>query len=373
MTHVPGPGLRVAPELPPPSALVVLVVAGTRTRLLQIERLFDGCDVVLAGSARSADEAERLVTSTEPDAVLVDLDLDAGGLEVVERIMASRPTPIVVCGAAAGRPEVALAAGAVDVVGALDAPIGSPEYARALVRHLRVASRVRVISHPRARLRRSGGPPGDPTRRPPVVAIGASTGGPPALAQVLGELPRGFEAAVVVVQHMADGFVEGLARWLDDVCRLPVVVAVDGERLRPGVVHLAPADANVLVSPGSRVRLAEPEPGQIHVPGIDATFRSVAESVGPSAVGVLLTGMGRDGAAGLRAMRSAGAVTIGQDEPTSVVWGMPGAAAEIDAVGLELPLGDIGAAIVRAVRRIPAAALRAQVDGPTTVRPAVPR
>jgi two-component system chemotaxis response regulator CheB len=184
-----------------------------------------------------------------------------------------------------------------------------------------------------------------------LVAIGASTGGPPALAQVLGRLPRGFEAAVLVVQHMADGFVEGLARWLDESCRLPVVVAVDGDRLRPGVVHLAPAGSNLEVGAGSRVRLTAPQPGQFNVPGVDVTFRSVAQAAGPFAVGVLLTGMGRDGAEGLLAMRSAGATTIGQDESTSVVWGMPGAAQELDAVTLELPLDEIGDAMVTALRR----------------------
>jgi two-component system chemotaxis response regulator CheB len=340
-------------EAPVPAALPIAVVAGTRVRIAALARLLDDPAVAVVGGARTREEAEALLVEHQPRAFLFDLDLDAGGLDIIERIMATRPTPIVVVGAAAGRPEAALAAGAVDVVGALDLDPGDPAYARDLVRHLVVASRVRVISHPRGRLRRR--PLDDAAERPegrvPLVAIGASTGGPPALAEVLRALPRGFEAAVLVVQHMADGFVEGLARWLDESCRLPVVVAVDGERLRPGVVHLAPAGSNLEVGSGTRVRLTPPRPGQFNVPGVDVTFRSVAEAAGPLAVGVLLTGMGRDGAEGLRAMRRAGATTIGQDEATSVVWGMPGAAQELDAVSLELPLDEIGDALVSALRR----------------------
>jgi two-component system chemotaxis response regulator CheB len=336
--------------------LKVVVVAGTRVRAQQLERILTAPDLVVAGGAKNAGEAEELVEDQRPAAVLVDLDLHAGGLEVIERIMATRATPIVVCGPAADRPEVALAAGAVDVVGALDAPAGSPEYAAGLIKHLRVAARVKVITHPRARLRPPppGLAPGDDgaPKRMPIVAIGASTGGPPALATVLAEFPADMQAAIIVVQHMAEGFVEGLGRWLDDTCPLPVVVACDGERLRSGVVHLAPANKNLLIQPGLRVRLEPPYEGQFHLPGVDLTFRSVATVAGPRAVGALLTGMGRDGAEGLLAMRKAGAFTIGQDEESSVVWGMPQAAQQLDAVDVELPLPEIAQSIVSAARRV---------------------
>jgi two-component system chemotaxis response regulator CheB len=148
---------------------------------------------------------------------------------------------------------------------------------------------------------------------------------------------------------MAEGFVEGLARWLDGVCPLPVVVAVDGERVQSGQVYLAPANQNLVLKHGHRIALADAPRGQYHVPGVDVTFRSVAEVSHRHAVGALLTGMGRDGAAGLKMMRDLGAFTIGQDESTSVVWGMPAAAQEVDAVDLELPLPAISQAIVTAV------------------------
>ncbi len=396
-THDPGP--VGAPRGAP---VQVAIVAGTKTRIKVLEKLLNQPGIIVCGGAQEPVAAEELVVASRPAAVLLDLDLWSGGLEAIERIMANRATPIVVIGPAAEHPEAAIAAGAVDVVGALDVAPGSAEYAHMVMRHLKIASRVRVITHPRGRLRGRGvrGPasqtPAQPSERfeesvegsqsptsearqadagansthsterirrqvmqrprpvprrqgPLVVAIGASTGGPPALATILAELPADLPAAILVVQHMAEGFVEGLARWLDGVCAVPVVVAVEGERLQPGQVYLAPANQNLVVRPGFRVGLTDPPPGQYHVPGVDVTFRSVAQVSGQYAVAVLLTGMGRDGAAGLKVLRDIGAFTIGQDESTSVVWGMPAAAQEVDAVDLELPLPAIGQAIVTAV------------------------
>ena len=362
------------PQRGPAPPLVVVVVADTRARGRQLRNmLLGGPGFVVPGDAITPEEAERLVVEHQPGVVLLDLPPDAGGLEAIERIMSVRATPIVVCGTAAEHAKGVLEAGAVDVVGALDALPTSPQYVTSLRRHLRVASRVRVITHPRARLRAKGLLPvpqheeGDASRStavhvptaprvappaPVLVAIGASTGGPPALATILAELPPDLDAAVLVVQHMADGFVEGLAQWLDSVSSLPVVLAHNGQRLRPGMVHVAPARKNTLVRPGLRVELHDPLPGQFHVPGIDATLTSVASTCQERAVGVLLTGMGRDGAAGLRKMRDKGAATIGQDEPTSVVWGMPAAAAALGAVGREVALPMIASALVEAVRAV---------------------
>jgi chemotaxis response regulator CheB len=228
-----------------------------------------------------------------------------------------------------------------------------------------------VITHPRARL--GGGPPstlttrrlGDDARRGTtarpavasavarsarhtrVVAIGASTGGPQALSRLLAELPADFEPAVVVVQHMAEGFIEGLAGWLDSTCALPVTVGANGRRLQPGIVTIAPSGLNLVVHDQLRVTTHQPPPSQYHVPGIDVTMMSVADSVGPDAVGVLLTGMGRDGAAGMKCLRDAGSFTIAQDEDTCAVYGMPAAAVDLDAVDVQMPLDDIAAAIRR--------------------------
>jgi two-component system chemotaxis response regulator CheB len=333
-------------------------------------------EFTVVGEARNGKEAVALVERLRPAAVLMDLDLPVmNGIEAIERIMAGRPTPIVVYSAFVEEANstnaiAALAAGAVDVVakpswgegGQLD------DYAAELRRRLRVAARVRVITHPRGRLRagataalarapreaeRVAAAPPAQRARPlarhepavEVVAIGASTGGPQALATVLGALPEDFKPAMLVVQHMADGFIPGLVAWLDGLCPLPVVMGETGRRLLPGVVTVAPSGLNLLVRDSLRVVCEAAPERQFHVPGIDASFTSLAESVGPAAVGVILTGMGRDGAIGLKAMRERGAATVGQDEATCAVYGMPAAAWTAGAVEHQLPLPEIGRAI----------------------------
>ena len=333
----------------------------------------------VVGEARNGRDALALVDRLHPQVVLMDLHLPVmNGIEAIERIMAVRPTPILVYSAFVDGDDrdnasAALAAGAVDVMEKPGAagPGQLDEDAEALRRRLRLIGRVKVITHPRARL---GGPgatlstrrlgttdrrapaadrPAPPApvidglkpRRARVLAIGASTGGPQALATLLSELPAELETAVVIVQHMADGFIEGLATWLDGLCPLPVTVGASGRRLQPGTVTVAPSGLNLVVHKELRVTTEEPPRSQYHVPGIDVTFSSIADVVGPDAVGVLLTGMGRDGADGLKRMRDRGAFTIAQDEATCAVYGMPAAAMAADAVDRQLPLGDVGAAL----------------------------
>jgi two-component system chemotaxis response regulator CheB len=350
--------------------------------------------LLLVGEARNGRDAIALVERVRPHVVLMDLHLPVmNGIEAIERIMAVRPTPILVYSAFVDGDDrdnasAALAAGAVDVMQKPGAtmPGKLDEDAEALRRRLRLVGRVKVITHPRARLGGTGatlstrrlGPASNRTpaapktvaspprpveglaaRRVRVLAIGASTGGPQALATLLGELPDDLEPAVVVVQHMADGFIEGLAAWLDGLCPLPVQVGASGKRLLPGTVTVAPSGLNLIVHKELRVTTEQPPRSQYHVPGIDATFASIAEVAGAEAVGVLLTGMGRDGAEGLKRMRDRGAFTIAQDEATSAVYGMPAAAMSVDAVDRQLALGDIGGAlrqvIAPPVRRTPPA------------------
>jgi two-component system chemotaxis response regulator CheB len=337
-------------------------------------------DFSVVGEARNGKEAVALVARLRPAAVVMDLDLPVmGGVEAIEHIMCSHATPILVysafvAGTNSSNALEALAAGAVDVL-AKPGPEDSAtleEYAEALRRRLRMVARIRVITHPRGRLRASGSsaalaavggrrplgaaaapvPPAPRAEPVPVrpgvklLVIGASTGGPQALLTVLSALPADLEQAVLVVQHMAEGFIPGLASWLDQLVPMPVVVGESGRRLEPGTITIAPSGGNLLVQ-DNRLRVVgtPPAAGQFHVPGIDATMRSVADALGPDAVGVLLTGMGRDGAAGLLAMRNRGAFTIGQDEATSAVYGMPAAAAALDAIDRQLPVDEIGPAL----------------------------
>ena len=368
-------GTSATPPATDAAVAVVTVVlvdeSGVERRFLRNAICVDtGLEIV--GEARTGRDALALVERMRPSAVVLDLDLPGiGAIEIIERIMASVPTPILVCTTEgdADRAAAALAAGAVDVVArpaARDADRTS--YAEALRRGVRVAARVRVITHPRGRLKTRGFVTTVPGRLGTVgarvlplrsegtvdlIAIGASTGGPQALAHLLGALPPDFMPALVVVQHMADGFIDGLAGWLDGLCALPVGVAVPGLRLHPGTVTIAPSAHNLLVNDHLRVSIVKPPATQFHVPGVDATFESVASSIGPRAIGVLLTGMGRDGAAGLKAMRDAGAITIGQDEESSAVWGMPAAAAACGAVQRQLPLSEIAQALVEIIQGDP--------------------
>jgi two-component system, chemotaxis family, protein-glutamate methylesterase/glutaminase len=383
----------VTVALPPPSAqptatapvsVVVVDDSSVQRRFVRMAIESDP-GLVLVGEARTGGDALALVERLRPQVVLMDLHLPVmNGIEAIERIMAMRPTPILVYssfvdGDDRDNAAAALAAGAVDVMAKPGAPDGGPanleQYAEGLRRRLRLVGRVKVITHPRAKLggpgarlsthrlrrptdsavpqdaevRRAALPPsGDlalSPRRVKVIAIGASTGGPQALATLLSELPADLEPAVVVVQHMADGFIEGLASWLNGLCPLPVAVGASGRRLLPGTVTIAPSGLNFVVHDQLRVTTQEPPRSQYHVPGIDVTFGSLADAVGADAVGLLLTGMGRDGAAGLKRMRERGAFTIAQDEETSAVYGMPAAAMAINAVDRQLPLAEIGAAL----------------------------
>ncbi len=370
------------PEQSGPVTVVIVDDSGVQRRFLRAAVEAEK-DFTVLGEARNGKEGVALVTRLQPAVVLMDLDLPVmSGIEAIERIMSGSPTPILVysafvAGANSENALEALAAGAVDVLakpgpddtGTLD------EYAAVLRRKLRVAARVRVITHPRGRLRSQGMGGAAPTlgggiRRPltaapaaplepdpargkvRLVAIGASTGGPQALLTLLAQLPEDLDQAVLVVQHMADGFIPGLASWLDGLVPMPVVVGESGRRLAPGTITIAPSGGNLLVQDERlRVMCTPPEPGQFHVPGIDATFSSIARALGPDALGVILTGMGRDGAAGLLAMRERGALTLGQDEATCAVYGMPAAAFTLGAVERQLPLVDIAPALLTALGR----------------------
>jgi two-component system chemotaxis response regulator CheB len=382
------------PSTPAAVALGVVVVDDSPVQRRFLRAMIDADpELTVIGEARTGKEAVALVERLRPVVVLMDLDLPVmNGIEAIERIMATQPTPIVVYSAFVAGPDnanglAALAAGAVDIV-AKPTPRESEDldsYAEALRRRLRVASRVRVITHVRGRLKSTSlaGPlpasapveeqvaprqvpaartvdpvvprttrpaPPEPGHHPiDLIAIGVSTGGPQALAGLLSALPETLTQAVLIVQHMADGFLEGLAQWLDSQCALPVGVGEGGKRLQPGTVTLAPGGLNLIIHERLRVTCEVPPPSQFHIPGIDPTFMSIAHHVGPAAIGVILTGMGRDGAAGLKEMRDCGAVTIGQDEASSAVYGMPGAAKALGAIEHERPLSEIASLLLTLV------------------------
>ena len=313
-------------------------------------------DIVVVGEAADALEAVAVVARVRPDVVTLDLEIPGGGGQhVIEQVMGHSPTPILVLSASltdrTSVPAVeALVAGAVDAFPKPSRWQATDE--AALRRTVRSLRGVTVLRHPRARLRKPAiavpdehpraVAPGD--RR--VVAIAASTGGPPALAQVLSGL-AGLRAPVLVVQHLHPDFVDGLVSWMSRESGLPVKLAEAGAALERGVVYIAGGGTHLRVGPDRRIVLA-PEPATLHRPSADELFHSVAEHVGPDGIGVVLTGMGDDGAAGLLALRRAGGTTIAQDEATCAVYGMPRAAVRVGAVMEIVALDAVAGTLMRA-------------------------
>ena len=335
---------------------VVVVDDSPVQRAHLVEVLEAEHDIAVAGQAGDPVEAVALVQRLRPDVVTMDLGLPGEGvLGAIEQIMAEVPTPILVLSA---RVTCAGSAAAVEslLAGAVEA-LPKPEHwdaeAEGQVRgRVRLLSRVTVVAHPRGRR-----PPApDPYRAPPV-AIAASTGGPAALAGILPCL-GGLAVPVLVVQHLHPQLVDAFVGWMQRVSALPVVVAADGDRPQPGVVYIAPAGAHLKLAPapgvplGGRRLVLDPDPPAPPRPSADELFASVATTTGGQSVGVLLTGMGEDGAAGLLALRRQGAVTIAQDEPTSVVFGMPQAAQRLGAAAEVVALGDVHGTIRGTVARL---------------------
>jgi two-component system chemotaxis response regulator CheB len=287
------------------------------------------------------------------------------GLGATEYIMAHCPTPILIVSSSTNRGELfktyeALAAGAVD---ALEKPTGlerEGEWERKFVAMVKLISRVRTVRHVRARL----GPLGQPrpianawpatdphSQRPcQVVAIGASTGGPGAVLEILRALPREFALPLLLVLHINEPFAAAFAEWLDGQTGFRVSYAVDGRPVAEtrGQVTMAPPDSHLVVR-GGRLRLTRDPERHSCRPAVDTLFESLAAEYGASTVACLLTGMGRDGAAGLLEIRRAGGLTIAQDEATSVVYGMPREAMLLGAAERVLPLPEIGPCLASAI------------------------
>lgn len=293
---------------------------------------------VMASVADGA-AAVRFVARTPPDVVLMGLAMPGlDGFEATRQIMEATPVPIVICSDAHDSGEVsaafrAMEAGALSCVRKPRAG-GSDDFdatCARLVEMLKLMSEVKVVRRwPRGRRDaahsgarpRTGGAEGEIQ----VVGIGASTGGPPVIQAILGALPKGFPLPILVVQHIAKGFLAGLADWLSQTSGLRVVVASHGARPLPGQVYLAPDDFHMGVAPEGHIFLSREAPVNAVRPSVSFLFRTLAEACGPAAVGVLLSGMGKDGSAELKLMRDAGAITVVQDAASCVVNGMPGEA-----------------------------------------------
>jgi two-component system chemotaxis response regulator CheB len=323
--------------------------AASRFALRRILTVDSGIQVV--GEASDGDEALERIPAAAPDIVLMDIVMPGlNGLEATRELMRGYPRPVlIISDQVDGNADLsfeALRAGALEVVGKPSATqLADPHFIAKLCRKVRLLAGVPVITRYRTdsapaatRHRRSNRPrPGEVG----LVCVGASTGGPPALRRIIGGLPSSVRWPLLVVQHMTPGFTQGMVAWLGNATGRDVRLAEDGIHREPGVVYVAP-DGGHLEMRGRRLRVTKSRSVGGHRPSVDALLASVA-ATGPAreTVAAILTGMGRDGARGLKLLREAGGWTIAQDESTSVVFGMPKAAAEANAAREILPLDEI--------------------------------
>ncbi|HEX9729511.1 MAG TPA: chemotaxis-specific protein-glutamate methyltransferase CheB [Gemmatimonadales bacterium] len=322
-----------------------------------LRRLLEGdARITVVGAAASGEEFLARLDEWRPDAVTLDLNMPGlGGLDTLDRLMALRPMPVIILSTRSGDGAPitveALGRGAADFI---DKEAYSLVDFQAL-REVLIQKLVHVTGNATGNAVASGGEPLPlaPARvgEPRLIVIGASTGGPRAIEMVLSALGAEFPAPIVVVQHMPVGFTRAFAERLDRALPLTVWEARHGDVLGPGMVAIAPADSHVsLRSAGNHltVILAKDPADALHRPAVDVLFRSAASVTGNRTVGVLLTGMGSDGADGMRALWRCGAHTIAQDEESCVVYGMPRVAVTFGAVRDVLPLSEIGASLRQA-------------------------
>jgi two-component system, chemotaxis family, protein-glutamate methylesterase/glutaminase len=333
----------------------VLVVDDSAVAREVLTHLINGAPGMrVVGTANDGAQAVEAVERLRPDIVTMDIIMPRmDGPQAIGQIMQNTPTPIVVVTGNTITAEVratfeSLDSGALAIV---PRPFGAGSAnhdadAQNLLRTLRLMSEIKVVRrlHTRARAVAAARRAPEETGTHPfrVVALGASTGGPSALKMVLQELRKDFPVPLLVVQHIAAGFVDGFVSWLHDTSAMRVRLAVAREKLVPGTVYVAPDGVNLGIDANERILLTPGPRDQMLCPSATHLFESVLGVYGPQAVGVLLTGMGRDGADALLKMKNAGAVTIAQDKDSSVVHGMPGEAIALGAADFVLPPQRIG-------------------------------
>lgn len=331
-------------------------------------------DMEVVGVAPDPIVAREMIKQCNPDVLTLDVEMPKmDGLDFLEKLMRLRPMPVIMVSSLTERgSEItmrALELGAVDFVTKpkLSIQSGMLEYAQAITDKIRAASKARVRS--RAVIGMSSAPTPNsvlPAMKNPLVSsekliiIGASTGGTEAIKSFLMQMPSDCPG-ILITQHMPEGFTKSFAKRLDGICKISVLEAQGGERILPGHAYIAPGHSHLLLSRSGAnyvTAIEDSEPVNRHRPSVDVLFRSAARCAGKNAVGVILTGMGKDGAEGMLEMKNAGAYNFAQDEATCVVFGMPKEAIAIGSVDEILSLNDLPASVLNYLDKTGSRALR---------------
>jgi two-component system chemotaxis response regulator CheB len=353
---------------------VLVIDDSALVRQILVEILKGAHDIEVVGTASDPFVARERIKETNPDVLTLDVEMPRmDGITFLSNLMRLRPMPVVMVSSLTERGAEttlkALELGAVDFVSKPKVDVAGTlaDFSDEILTKIRTAAGARVVArsspsnagvvppkHSADAILPAMGSAAPPPRRmlrttDRIIAVGASTGGTEAIREFLIGLPAD-SPAIVIAQHIPAAFSAPFTRRMDSLCALSVCEPHDGQLIMPGHVYIAPGGRHLLVERDGaryRCRLNDGPPVNRHCPSVDVLFRSVAQKVGPNAVGVILTGMGDDGARGLKEMRDAGARTLAQDEASSVVWGMPGAAVRLGAVEEVLPLGKVAEAVMR--------------------------
>ncbi|MDP2646407.1 MAG: chemotaxis-specific protein-glutamate methyltransferase CheB [Desulfobacterales bacterium] len=311
-------------------------------------------EITIVGQAKNGQEAVEKVRDLKPDIVTMDIEMPVmNGLEAIEHIMAANAVPILVVTTRsdANTAYAAISKGALDLVVKPDVNL---EGAREFIQKIKLLSKIKVITHINGKraIRETKvikPPVFSGTTSDRVVAIASSTGGPEALSVVLSGLPETFPCPIVIAQHNSDGFIPGLVEWLKRVSKMKVKVAQELETIVPGTAYVSPSEKHMEITAGKKIAFKDRHPSDIYRPSCDMLLSSVALAYKAKGIGIILTGMGSDGARGMKQIREWGGTTIAQDEKTCIVFGMPKVAIESGCIDKIVPLDEMSGKIISLV------------------------